>query len=313
MEGIDYTFVINLLNAGVRMALPVILASVGCIFAERAGVLNISLEGQMLTGAFVAFIVVYFTGSLWLGILGGILGGMFLSSILAVAGVTMKANQTITGIALNMIASGATSFGFWILFGVSTTTPIIPKLPDISVPLLSRIPLLGDVLFQHHSIIVYLAYVLVAVCYVVLFKTTFGLKLRACGEYPGAAETMGVNVVKMRYQGALICGGFAGLSGTFLSLVALGMFADDVTAGRGFVALAIVIFGRWHPVYCMLAAFLFGTIDAFQLRLQASGAVIPYQFLLMLPYVFTLVTMMLTSKNVVGPACVGQPYEREQK
>ena len=307
----DYEFLVNLLNAGVRMAIPVILASVGCVFAERAGVLNISLEGQMLAGAFMAFITTYFTGNLNLGIVGGILGGCLMALILAVAGITLRANQTITGIALNMFASGATSFGFWILFGVSTTTPIIEKLPNYPIPGLSSIPVLGEMLFQH-SVLVYLAYLLVAVCYVVLFKTTFGLKLRACGEHPKAAETMGVNVLATRYMGSLICGGLAGLGGAFLSLVALGMFADDVTAGRGFVALAIVIFGRWHPLLCTLAALFFGTIDAFQLRVQASGAEIPYQFLLMLPYAFTLLTMMFTSKRAAGPACVGQPYEREQ-
>jgi len=309
---LDYTFIVNLLNSGIRTALPVTLGAIGGVFAERCGIVNINIEGQMLVGAFASFITAYLTNNLWIGLLVGMAAGMLLSLILAICAITFRIDQTITGIALNMFSSGATSFGYWMIFGVMTTTPIIGKFASVSIPGLSSIPFLGEILFNH-SIAVYIVYVLIIVSFIVLFRTTFGLKMRACGEHPRAAETMGVNVVKMRYSGMLICGAFTGLGGAILSLVSLGMFSDDITAGKGFVALAVVIFGRWNPLICALAALFFGTVDALQLRIQASGAEIAHQFLLMLPYVFTLLTMMLTSKNNAAPASTGIPYEKESQ
>lgn len=312
MEAIDYSFVINLLNAGVRMAIPIVLAAIGCVFAERSGILNINLEGQMLTGAFVSYIVAYLTNNVWLGLLMGVISGMLLSTILAVVAITFRINQTITGIALNMLAAGATSFCFWLLFGVGNTRPIVSKMPPIEIPLLSEIPVLGPIFFDNHSILVCLTYIFIILAYILLFKTTFGLKLRACGEHPRAAETMGVNVISMRYLATLLSGGLAGLGGAALVLVSLGMFTENVTGGRGFVALILIIFGRWHPLTTALAAFFFGTLDAFQLRIQALGFNIPHQFLMMTPYVFSLLTMVFTSKKSIGPANVGNPYVKEQ-
>lgn len=304
-------FIVALLTAAVRTGVPIALTTIGAIYAERSGILSICLEGEMLMGAFCGFIGMYYSHNLVIGMLCGVLGGMFISFVLAVSAVTLNANQTLTGIALNMFATGATSFGYWLICGVQTTPTFVVKLSNIPIPLLKDIPILGPVFFQH-SIVVYLCYILTVMSYIIIFRTTFGLKLRACGEYPRAAETMGVNVRGMRYTTTLISGAMSGLGGAFLTLVLLGMFTDSMTASRGFIALSIVIFGRWNPLAGFGAALFFGLMDGLQLRLQALGFSVPYQFLIMLPYVFTLVAMMFTGRNVKGPAYTGKPYIKEQ-
>lgn len=311
LELFSLNFIVSLLNAGVRMGVPIALTAMGEIYAERSGILSICLEGEMLMGAFLAFVGMYYSGSLAVGMLCGLLGGMVIAAALAISAIAFNANQTLCGIALNMFAVGATSFFNWLFFGVSTTPTFVAKLPVIGIPLLRDIPVLGPILFEH-SAVVYLCFLLAGLSYVALFKTTIGLKLRACGEYPRAAETMGVNVQRMRYGTTLLSGAFSGLGGAFLSLVLLGMFSDNITASRGFIALSIVIFGRWNPLAVLLAATFFGTVDALQLRIQALGFSVPYQFMVMLPYVLTLAAMMLTSRNSRSPAYCAKPYKKEE-
>ncbi len=306
------TFIVTLLAAGVRMAIPILLPATGEIFAERAGVLNINLEGQMLTGAFASFIVGYYTHNLPLALAAGALAGVLMGLLMALCCIRWHCNHVVVGITLNMFALGFTSFWYRVVFGVTTA----PPKADVSsgtlpIPLLSDIPAVGEILFNQNFLF-YISVLIVAVSFFVLQKTQFGLQIRASGEYPRAAETMGVNVARMRYISMIICGALAGLGGSFLSLISLNRFVDNITASRGFIALAIVIFGKWSPWRVFLASLLFGTTDALQLRLQAVGVDIPYQLLTMLPYLLTILVMIVTAKRSHSPAALGADYEREQ-
>ena len=305
-------FIIPLLAAGVRMAMPIILAASGELFAERAGIMNINLEGQMLMGAFTAFVVGYYTKSISLALAAGATGGLLMALLMALACITLHTQHVVMGITLNMFALGFTSFWYRVIFGVTTAPPRADVGTGTNpIPLLSKIPWVGDILFNQNFMF-YAAIVIVAVSWWVLFKTQFGLKVRAAGEYPRAAETMGANVKRLRYTSMSICGILAGLGGSYLSLITLNYFMDNITASRGFIALAIVIFGKWNPKLVLFASLLFGTIDALQLRLQAAGVNMPYQLMLMLPYLFTIIVMVITSKRSHSPAALGQDYEREK-
>jgi ABC-type uncharacterized transport system permease subunit len=305
-------FLVTLLAAGVRMAMPILLAATGEVFAERAGVLNINLEGQMLMGAFTSFVVGYYTHSMALALAAGICAGMLAAMLMTLACVTWHAQQTVAGITLNMFALGFTSFWYRVAFGVTTSPPKadLAGSGTQAIPLLSQIPVLGSVLFDQ-SFLFYAAVVIVAVSYFVIFKTRVGLKIRAVGEYPRAAETMGVNQVRIKYASMAVCGALAGLGGTFLSIVSLNRFVDNITASRGFIALAIVIFGKWNPWLVLCGALFFGVVDALQLRLQAIGLNVPYHLMLMLPYALTIVVMVFTAGKSESPAALGQDYERE--
>jgi len=311
-ELLSQSFVIALLAAGIRMAMPILLAATGEIFAERSGILNINLEGQMLMGACASFIVGYYTESLILALLGGMLAGALMAMLFSVACITWNAQHVVAGITLNMFALGFTSFWYRVIFGVTTSPPKaeVAGIGVQEIPILSDIPFIGDILFKQNFLF-YIAIAIVFISFYVLFKTQFGLKLRAAGEYPRAAETMGVNVKKIRYTAMLICGSMAGLGGTYLSLISLNRFVDNITASRGFIALAIVIFGKWNPKLVLLASLAFGTADALQLRLQAAGVDVPYHFMLMLPYVLTILVMVFTSKKSNAPAALGINYDRE--
>ena len=249
-------FIVTLLCAGVRMAMPILLAATGEIFAERSGMLNINLEGQMLMGAFVSFVVGYFTNSMPLALLSGILAGILMALLMAVACITWHAQHVVAGITLNMFSLGVTSFWYRVIYGVTTNPPKVEIAGSGTQPIpgLSQIPIVGEILFNQNFLF-YVSVIVVALSFFIIFKTQFGLKMRACGEYPRAAETMGVNVKHMRYWAMILCGAMAGLGGTFLSLISLNRFVDNITASRGFIALAIVIFGKWDP-YLVLAAAL---------------------------------------------------------
>lgn len=313
MESIfSATFIVSLLAAGVRMAIPILLPATGEIFAERSGVLNINLEGQMLAGAFVSFIVGFYSHNLVISLLAGAFTGMLMALLMAVCCIRWQCNHVVVGITLNMFALGCTSFWYRVVFGVTTSPPKADVATGpLAVPGLARIPYIGDIFFNQ-NILFYLSIMIVFAAFLVLKKTQFGLQIRASGEYPRAAETMGVNVPCMRYISMAICGILAGMGGSFLSLISLNRFVDNITASRGFIALAIVIFGKWDPWRVFLASLLFGTTDALQLRLQAVGVDAPYQLLTMLPYVLTILVMIVTAKRSHSPAALGTNYEREQ-
>ena len=302
----------SVIAATVRMAIPIFLAGLGEVFSERAGVLNISIEGQMLVGSLAGFIAAYYTGSLLTGFLAGAAAGMAVASVAGFFSISRRLDQTIIGVLLNIFCLGLTSFVNRVTFGISATPPTVAALPAMPIPWLAQIPVVGTALFQQ-NLLVYLAVATVPVAWWLLFRTSVGLDLRAVGENPQAAETMGVNVVAMRYLGLLAGGALAGVAGAFLSLALLGRFVDNITSGRGFIALAIVIFGGWKPQRVLCGALLFGFADALQLRLQAVGLQLPYQFLLMLPYVLTIAVLSVTSRRIIAPAALGLPYSREKE
>ncbi len=300
-------FLTTFLTSSVRMAVPLIFAGLGETFSEKAGILNIGVEAIMLSGAFFSFAATYVTGNLWLGLIGGMIGGMMVSLIHAVFSICLRKDQTVTGIALNMFILGATSFMFKILVNNNPDFPQISTFHKIAIPMLCDIPVIGPAFFNQ-DIIVYASYVLIILSTLFLYGTTWGLSLTAVGEHPRAADTVGIKVYTIRYLAAMINGVLGGLGGAYLTLVQLGVFMENVTSGRGYIALAVVIFGRRHPIGVFLAALLFGAADAFQFRLQAIGIQLPSQYLTMLPYVVTLVVLLFSAKGSSDPQSLGKPY-----
>ncbi len=303
----DRFFWISVFAAMVRIAAPILMAALGEVFAEQSGVLNIGLEGVMLMGAFSGFMGAYVTGSNWVGVLAGMLGGGALSLILAYMSLNRGVDQVVTGIAINILALGVTSYLFSRAFAISFEPPRIHAFKAWPIPILSDLPWLGRILFKQTPL-VYIALLLTPVCAFVLYWTKFGLKIRAVGEHPLAADTAGVHVYGVRLACILLSGVMAGFGGAILSVGQVDVFLENMTAGRGFIALAVVVFGKWNPFRVLGAALLFGLADAFQLRLQALGFVIPFQFLLMAPYILTIVVLVGIAGRATYPAATGIPY-----
>lgn len=302
---------IGFLQATTRLAIPIMLAALGGMFAERAGVLNIGLEGMMLIGAFSGFAAAFLTGNLWFGVGAGMLAGAALGLVLAFYTVRLTSNQVVVGIAINLLMVGATSYAFRALFGTGTNAPRVTPFPPIEIPVLSKIPILGPLFFQQ-GILVYVALALVAVTTIIVTRMSVGTQITAVGEHPEAAETLGISVSRTRTWCLVVSGLLAGLGGAFLSLSATGLFLDNMTAGRGYIALAILLLGRRHPWGILAAAMLFGGADAFQLRSQNAGTGIPYQFLVMLPYLLTIVVLIGFAGKARDPAALGQPFQRNK-
>ena len=305
--------IIPLLNAGIRLALPTGIAAVGETLCQRAGVLNLSLEGMMLSGALGAFLGTHYSGSNWLGVLTGILGGLVVGALMAVLTVTLKTDQVITGIILVILARGGTSLIYEQLFGVTTPARFDP-MKKVKVPLLGDIPGVGTVVFNQTPLF-YVAVVLVLGATWLLYRTPFGLAIRSVGDRPAAADAAGIAVDRVRWIAVLLSGALAGLGGAVLVVGQLGFFNQDVTAGRGWVAIALVIFGRWSPTRVTLGALLFGITDALQLRIQSAGggiqSAVPYEFFQALPYLLTLIVVVVAtarSRDDAQPESLGAPY-----
>ncbi|MFQ5914519.1 MAG: ABC transporter permease [Nitrospinota bacterium] len=309
---LDQFFWISVCAAMVRIAAPILMAALGEVFAEQSGVLNIGLEGMMLMGAFSGFMGAFLTGNNWLGLLAGMLVGGALSLILVYMSVNRGVDQVVTGIAINIFALGVTGFLFSRAFEITFEPPRIHAFKSWPVPVLSELSWVGPVLFRQTPL-VYIALLLVPVCAVVLYRTKFGLKIRAVGEHPLAADTAGVQVNRIRFVCILLSGLMAGFGGAILSVGQVDVFLENMTAGRGFIALAVVVFGKWNPFRVLGAAFLFGLADAFQLRIQALGFKIPFQFLLMAPYVLTIVVLVGVVGKADYPAATGIPYLIERR
>ena len=302
----------DLAAASVRMATPLAFAGLGEAWSERSGLLNIGLEAIMLCGAFAAFLVAGATGDPWLGVAAGAAAGAVASLLHAFVSITCRADQTVAGLALNFLASGATSFAFLRAYGRTTQLPSCPVLPAVPVPLLSEIPVLGRVLF-HQSGLVYLLYGLLALSWLLLSRTEWGTRLDAVGEDPRAADSVGLPVDRLRYLAALANGLLGGVGGAFLTVAALGFFMENVTSGRGYIALVVVILGRRHPVGVALAALMLGAADALQFRVQTLGVEIPSQVFIMFPYVATVVVLLLTAGRASPPAALGLPFDRRAR
>lgn len=292
------------LGATVRFAVPLILGALCGIYCERAGIVNIGIEGQMLLSAYTAYMTNVWTGNLLLALLVGILTGALLGGFLAFISIKLKLNQTIGGTVINILAVGITGF----FYQVGSTTK--GKFSPIPLGPLADIPLIGPVLFKNPPI-TYLAFVLVIVSHIVFFHTRWGLRTRAVGEHPRAADTLGIDVFKTRYVSTILGGGLAGLAGAFLTLEGVGLFERNMTNGRGFIALAVMIFGKWNPIGAALAALLFGFTNALQTQLQFMGINVPHQFIGMIPYALTIIVVSGFVGRSRPPAAEGTPYEKE--
>ena len=316
---LTWSFLIALLTAGIRLAVPVVLAVLGEIITERAGVLNLGLEGVMLVGGLAGFMVAYglehsaglpLVGA-WVGLGAGAIAGMLMGLLMAVMTISFRADQVVAGVTLVLFGQGLTTYIYRQQF--ASLTARVTGLQDWPIPVLSKIPVLGQVLFSH-NIMVYLSVALVCLCWFLLFRTNWGLQIRAVGENPAAADTSGINVQSTRYISLLLGSALVGLGGAVLTVAQLHLFREGITAGRGWIAVALVFFARWHPWRALWGALLFGLADALQFRIQALGSKnLPYEFLLMLPYVLTLLVMLKRTRRSETPAALGIPYVKGKR
>ncbi|AEE46984.1 ABC transporter permease [Cellulomonas fimi] len=306
----DIPFV-RLIGGSVLLAVPIVFGALGGVIGERAGVVNIAIEGQLLAGAFTAAVVGSVTDSPWLGLLAAIVSGVLVAAVLAVFAITYRVNQVIVGVVLNVLVIGLTSF-----FYSQVLVPSAEQLNDttrferIAIPLLSKIPIIGPALFNQ-TVVVYLMYLAVPAVWFALSRTRWGLRVRAVGEHPKAADTVGIKVERTRWRAVLIAGGIAGVGGAFYTVVSVSSFGKEMTAGAGFIALAAVIFGNWDPIRAALAALLFGFASNLEGALSIVGAPVPSQFMLMLPYVVTILAVAGLVGRSRAPAASGEPYVKE--
>jgi len=298
----------GLLVGAVGLSVPLIFGALGGVISERVGVVNVAIEGQLLAGAFVSAVVASVTQNPFLGLLGAIVAGVLVSFVLAAFSIKYIVDQVIVGVVLNVLVIGLTSFLFSkVLAPNAAVLNSPPRFPRLPIPILGEIPIIGPVLFRQ-TIIVYLVYIAVAVVWFALFKTKWGLRLRAVGEHPQAADTVGINVNRTRFWNVSLAGAIAGLGGAYFTLSSVGAFNKEMTAGAGFIALAAVIFGRWDPIRATFAALLFGFASNLQNVLSIIGSPVPSEFMLMLPYLVTIFAVAGLVGQVRGPAASGKPY-----
>jgi general nucleoside transport system permease protein len=321
----DYATLIQLLDSTLRLATPLLLACIAGLYSERAGIFDIGLEGKMLAAAMSAGAVAFLTGSVWLGLLAGIAGSMIFALIHAVTSITFRGNQLISGVALNFLASGLTVLIAQSLFGQGGRTPPLDgaaRFQPLPLPFadsLAGVPILGPLyaeVISGHSILVYAAFAIVALTWWVLYRTRYGLRLRAVGENPAAVDTAGVSVTGLRYSAVLITGILCGLAGAYMATALQAGFGKEMTAGRGYIALAALIFAKWRPVAALWACLLFGFFQALALRPDVVEAVVrvkvPVPFLDMLPYVLTVIVLAGFIGKAIPPRAGGEPYVKER-
>jgi len=309
---LDPQLLTDFLRTSLRLSVPIVFAALGGVLAERSGVFNIGLEGMMLAGAFGAAVGAFFFGGPFGGLVVGGLAGMMAALILAVLGVTMRVNQIVTGISINLLVLGVTSFLSRVVFGAQANTLNLVGFKPLAIPVLVTIPVAGPVLFGQ-DLLVYLMYVTVPLMMWLMFATPWGLNIRAVGENPAAADMAGISVNRVRYLCVLGSGLLAGMGGSFLVLSQVFLFSENMSAGKGFIALAAVILGRWHPVGALLACLLFGLFDALQLRLQFLNPEVPHEIFLALPYVVSILALVGLVGKPTAPGAVGIHYRREAK
>ena len=313
----EAVLIVNLLAAGVRSGTAILFATVGELFAERAGVLNLGVEGMMLMGAMSAYGVAYATGNPWYGLLAAILVGGLMALIHAFVTVTLRADQVVSGLALTFLGAGMSA----VLGSPLVEVKNAPKLPSFEIPALAQIPALGPIFFQH-NVIVYIGFLLIPAAWFYIYRTRPGLELRAIGEYPAAADVLGVNVYRLRYLYVVVGGMLAGAGGGALSLAITPLWIEGMTAGQGWIAVGLVIFAGWDPVRAALGSYLFGAIRRLPLDLQGlsfflRNPTLGY-FMNMLPYLFTIIVLVIGSREALrrrvgAPAALGVPYGREER
>lgn len=320
----DIAIILSTLDATIRLSTPLLLACLAGLYSERAGVFDIGLEGKMLAAAFAAAAVASVTGNVWFGLLAGLAISITTAALQGAAAITLKGNQLIAGVAINMLAVGLTTFLGIQWFAQGGRTPQLKageRFTEIQLPFaaeLQGVPVLGDIysgLISGHNLLVYIAFLAVPITWFVLYRTRFGLRLRAVGENPKAVDTAGISVILLRYQAVIITGLLCGFAGAFFSIAQGSGFGNNMTAGKGFIALAALIFAKWKPVPAMFTCLLFGFLDALQIRLQGAeifGVGVPVQAIQALPYVLTVVLLAGFIGKAVGPKAGGVPYTKER-
>ncbi|ANH36698.1 beta-methylgalactoside transporter inner membrane component [Nocardioides dokdonensis FR1436] len=302
--------VVGLLAGALALAVPLVFGALGGVLGERVGVVNIAIDGQLLAGAFAAALVGSVVGSAWAGLLGAMVAGALVGLVLGVFAISYFVDQVIVGVVLNVLIIGLTSFMFsQVLAPNAASLNSPPRFRPLSIPVLGEIPLVGPILFRQ-SILVYLLYIAVAVVTFMLYRTRWGLRVRAVGEHPQAADTVGINVTRTRYRTLIIAGATAGAGGAFYTLVSVSQFNREMTGGAGYIALAAVIFGKWDPIRATLAALLFGFASNLQGVLSVIGSPVPSEFMLMMPYVVTVFAVAGLVGRSRAPAAVGVPYRK---
>ncbi len=311
MENILAVLTQEFFYAMIRMASPIILAAMGEVMLERAGIFNLGLEGMMLFGAFFAVLGSFLFHSAWAGVALAMMVGVLLGLLFGWAVISIRANQAVTGTAINILALGMTSMLARMIWGVMDVPLSVSSIDVFAIPLLHKMPLLGYVLFQH-SPLVYLAYLSVPLAAFVLYRTSWGLKIRAIGEHPKAAETMGIHVLRWKYAMAIIAGSCATLAGSILSLSFMNLFVDNISAGRGFMAVVSVILGQWNPWGIAMGGLIFGFGNALQMRLQSFGIPIPTDLLLIFPIFLALIVVLISKgSSAARPSALAKPYYKE--
>jgi len=300
-------FIVGLLAATLRVATPLIFGTLGELFSERSGVLNLGIEGTMFLGAFVGFVGAKTTGSLWLGLGMAILAGVIAGLVMSLLTVRLGVNQHVTGLGLTLLWTAVSLFGFRLIFGEPSVMPSIDTFPTISP--FTNVPYLGPIFEQR--LLTYIAFALIPIVGWVINRTRFGLSIRAVGENPEAADAAGLNVLWIRTQSQMIAGALMAVAGAFLSEAMLGAMSFGIISGRGWVCIALIIFANWKAVGVLWGSLLFGGFFALQLALQATGLKLPYELLLTLPYIVTILALTIAGRNVSAPSAMLKPYKRE--
>lgn len=308
----DVSFFTNLILATIRMAIPLVFIATAELYSERAGLVNIGLEGLAAIGSLVGFLVCFITGSTWLGILCGAVSGILVNLIYAFSTVTLCADQTVYGMAINIFAPALASFIYRVYFGTGNELSQIKLMETVKIPVLKDIPFLGELLFNQTPM-VYLAFALIIFTAIFFNKTKAGLNYKAVGEHPKAAATLGIPVISIKYLSCVICGALCGIGGAYLTTCYSNTYVEGNIAGRGFIALAAVIFGHWSAGGVLLACLFFGFCDALQIRLQVMSFGLPYQFFQMIPYLATIIVLSILGGAQAGPKASGKPYRREER
>jgi general nucleoside transport system permease protein len=303
------TIIISVLASTLRIATPLLLAALGELVTERAGVMNLGVEGTMLIGAFAGFYVGYSSGSLGLGYIAALVAGGVMSLFMVFMAATLKVDQTVTGLSINLLASGLTLFIYRVRFTDINNLPTIVPTGKTPIPLLSEIPYIGDIFFNQNWL-TYFALIMVPLVTIFIYKTKYGLAIRAIGENPRAADTVGWNVTKFQYFCVIFGGMMSGLGGAFITIGSLPNFLPDLIAGRGWLAVILVIAGNWQPIWIFIATLIFGFLDAIQLQLQGIGVPVPHQLLLALPFIIALLVLTGSRVRSMAPKNLAKPYIR---
>lgn len=301
MDILESIFSMNMLIATLRMAVPLVIASIGSVLCERSGIINLGIEGMMLVGAFGAVAGAHATGSPWLGVLTGILVGGVFGLIHAVLCIKFRTNQAVSGVGINIFASGLTIVLCRAIWDSDGSSGTVEQVSNITIPLLNKIPVVGE-LFTNQSPFLYITAIIVVVSWYIMYKSNIGLRLRTIGDHPKAAATAGVNVTKYRYICVILCGMLCGLAGAYLSVDQSNLFVKEMVAGRGFMALAATIFGGWNPAGSFFASLLFAFAQAIRINIEMA---LPQRILQMVPYLLTLVVLIIFGRKSQGPKAAG--------